>query len=250
MGLLSALPAANTVQKLTSAAGTAAGNRLMFLQWLRLTDPKVYRYATGKALQAVKPGGALGVYLGQYLSGLGDNGDDDSTGDYYAEITGESSVPAITTDLDDPSSILSISPAPVADLSTLNMDIPTITDTSGTPAASTNTSGIFSGIASAVASLATAAPAVIRALSPNNSQTILAQNAQRAVQGLPPLNADGTVMTVSQLEAAGYSSSQISEWEANLAAQTPTPTLLGLPWYLPVGLGAIAIFLLTKKKRA
>ena len=242
----------STVQNLTNAAGAAAGNRLMFLQWLRLTDPQVYRYATAKALQAVKPGGALGVYLGKYLSGLGDNGDDSSdAGEFDAfSSTTDTSVPSITTDLDDPNALSQISNAPLSDLSSLNTAVPTITDDSGTPTASTNTSGIFSGIASAVAALATAAPAVIRALNPVNSQTILAQNAQRAVQGLPPLNPDGSVMTVSQLAAAGYSSSQISEWEANLAAQTPTATLFGLPWYLPVGLGAMAIWLLTKKKTA
>jgi hypothetical protein len=247
MSRMGALP--NTVQDLTAAAGVAAGNRLMFLQWLRLTDPKVYRYATGKALQAVAPGGTLGVYLGKYLSGLGQDDDSDITD--FTDASVDTSVPAITSDLDNPDTLSQISAAPLSDLSSLNQSVPTITDSSGTPTASTNTSGIFSGIATAVAALATAAPKIINALNPTSSQTILAQNAQRAMQGLPPLNADGTVMTATQLAAAGYSSSQIAEWEANLAAETPTATLFGLPWYLPVGAAALLAWaLLGNKKRA
>jgi hypothetical protein len=43
------------------------------------------------------------------------------------------------------------------------------------------------------------------------------QNVQRINSGLPPLNANGTVMSAADMQAAGYSQATITQVEANLA---------------------------------
>lgn len=75
-------------------------------------------------------------------------------------------------------------------------------------------------------------------------------NVQRINAGLPPLNANGTVMTAEDMQAAGYSAATISQVEANLARSNPlraltsgsTGTLLLLGG---LGLGA---FLLLRRR--
>lgn len=76
------------------------------------------------------------------------------------------------------------------------------------------------------------------------------RNVSRINSGLPPLNANGTVMTAADMRAAGYSEASISQVEANIArsgmiqiggASVPSWALFGA-----LGLGA---FLLLRSRR-
>lgn len=287
MSRIGSLGAAQMVDTVAQTHGPAAANRLMFLQWLRVSAPAVYRLAMQKAMQkvlgatahAVGPAPLPGVYSStagnagafgdlspQYAharrgrlifpyhgQGLGDIRPGGDQQRRYQAYEGDglgalgqddsSDISAITS-----ADISSIDSSPITDLSSLAVnpiDI-NIADTSGSP--TVNTGSIFSSIISTVSGLASATASLTTALNPAASASLLATNAQRAAQGLPPLNANGTVMSPAQLAASGYSSSQINTWEAALSAQTPTPLIFGLPWYLVAGAAALLYFVLSKKR--
>jgi hypothetical protein len=129
--------------------------------------------------------------------------------------------------------------------------IPAINTSTGTvTTTSEGTTPQFSAssLASTFSTLTSIAGSVAKIINPS-SQNIVALNAQRAAQGLPPLNADGTVMTPAQLAAAGYTSAQITAMEAALAASgSTTLTVLGLPWYLWAGGAAALLFVLAQRR--
>lgn len=66
-------------------------------------------------------------------------------------------------------------------------------------------------------------------------------NAQRLAQGLPPLTANGTVMTAAQMAAAGYNATQISAVQSQLGIEPQTLMILAA-----IGIGA---FLLLSGKK-
>jgi hypothetical protein len=72
-------------------------------------------------------------------------------------------------------------------------------------AGSTTAAGTGSSLLNTIAS---AAGAVIGGAV--TGAALQATNAQRIAQGLPPLNANGTVMTAAQMQAAGYTATQIA----------------------------------------
>ena len=76
-----------------------------------------------------------------------------------------------------------------------------------------------------------------------NSVNNVSTNISRVSGGQAPLNANGTIMTVAQMQAAGYPSATIQQIEANLArspgGSTGTLLLFG-------GLGLLAVLLLKK----
>lgn len=128
----------------------------------------------------------------------------------------------------------SAAPASV-DLSSItptNINIPasqtsTGTSTTADTTPSTNWASVFGTVLSTV----TTAVKTVANLTNPASASILAINTQRAAQGLPPLNNDGTVMTPAELAAAGYTSAQISAMEAKIASSSllSGATLLGIP---------------------
>jgi hypothetical protein len=76
---------------------------------------------------------------------------------------------------------------------------------------------------------------------------MVSQNVQRINAGLPPLNASGQVMSVAEMQAAGYSAATISQVEANLARSGIFGSLTastGIPsWAIfgALGLGAFVL---------
>jgi hypothetical protein len=101
-------------------------------------------------------------------------------------------------------------------------------------ASSTTAAGTGSSLLN---TLASAAGAVVGGAI--SGAALQATNAQRIAQGLPPLNANGTVMTLAQMQAAGYSSTQIAAVSSQLSGGNEMLLILGV---LAVG----AVLLMSK----
>ena len=91
--------------------------------------------------------------------------------------------------------------------------------------------------------VATAANVATNALT-GNSAALVQENAVRVQQGLPPLNPDGSVMTVAQMHAAGYTSAQIQQIESTLSGSG----ILNTTTLLLIG-GAVLLLVLMSGKR-
>lgn len=122
---------------------------------------------------------------GGYLSGLGDDDDDDDYvgGDDPLDFSGDTDQPADTS-----------------------------TDTS-------SSSPSLSQVTSAISSLIGTSASLINAVdgtTATQSAALVQTNIARLNANLPPLNANGTVMTAAQMAAAGYSQTQINAVEANM----------------------------------
>ena|SRR5579863_4411253 len=114
--------------------------------------------------------------------------------------------------------------------------LPAITDTS-TPVTTANggSSNPFTSILTALGvGAATAAGAV--AAGAINTVALQQTNAQRMAQGLPPLTANGAVMTAAQMSAAGYSTTQIAALQSQLGIEPQTLMILAA-----VGIGAFLL---------
>jgi len=269
-----------TINALANAGHPESANKLMFLQWLRSQAPQTYnaamkialarngiappvstqlgltelqeynrntpfskRYDTGLSGTTLKELYSARPYYKRYDTGLG------ALSDYSSYA---SAVSSYSND-----QIAAASATPV-NLDNLVTAVPAI-NTDGTVSSSTPASAVTSSsssttspssLASIFSTLTSVAGAVAKIVNPTTSN-IVALNATRAAQGLPPLNTDGTVMTPAQLAAAGYTTAQISAMEAALAAAgSTTMTILGLPWYLwALGAGALAVVLAKSSKR-
>ena len=116
--------------------------------------------------------------------------------------------------------------------------IPTVQDTASASGGSGSLlSSLLTGLGvGAAAGLTTVAQGYI------STATLQATNAQRMSQGLPPLNANGTVMTAAQMLAAGYSQAQVSTFQSQLSGNPTT--------FLIIGAIAIGALLLLSSKKA
>ena len=274
-----------TVNALADAGHPEAANKLMFLQWLRTTAPATYNASIKMALTAnglATPGTLSGLppytqhaqyartpFSKRYDTGLGDANQDELHELYRARpfskrydtgLGGLADYSSYTMPSSYTNDQIAASGASSVDLSQINSSVPAINPdgtvssttpaltSTGTSAPNTSTTSV-SSLASVFSTLTSVAGAVAKIVNPGSSN-IVALNAQRAAKGLPPLNADGSVMTPAQLAAAGYTSSQISAMEAALAASgSTTMTILGLPWYLwALAAGGLAV-VLAKMKR-
>jgi hypothetical protein len=281
MNSVASLSGAVTANQLADAGHPESANKLMFLQWLRVQAPQTYNAAMKIALakNGVTPPVAT------QLAGLGLTFDQEYNPNTPFAKRYDQGLGAVTLEqlyrdrpfskrydqglgaLSDYSSytmpssytndqIAAAGSTPV-NLTNLPTSVPAITTdgtvSSSTPAAASTSSSSSTTSASSLASIFTTltsvAGAVAKVVNPSSSN-IVALNATRAAQGLPPLNSDGTVMTPAQLAAAGYTTAQIASMEAALAASgSTTMTILGLPWYLwALGAGALAVVLAKSSK--
>jgi hypothetical protein len=168
-------------------------NRQLYLAWLRTAAPTVYTAAIRKATGQTKNLGGLDSDLLQQAlspglrhSFLGDDGTDmDSSSSTFS-----------ASDLTDTSAI-SFDPIvftpPVFDPGTVTAPTPLPTDSSGNvvTAAPTASPSIFSSVLQAVTSIGNT---VVNA---SQTNALIALNTQRAAQGLPPVNAQGQVVTAA-----------------------------------------------------
>ena len=179
---------------------TAAENRQTYLAWLRTTMPNLYvasmqhvanpkktNYDFGKAR-------GIGAVSFNQLAGLGDDGTD-------------------TTDQD-----LAISEDPLS-YAPPDVSAPPASDFTPVAPPSSNSSGssAFDSVVKAVSSVASTVVAT------EAQQNLLNVNTQRAKQGLPPLNANGQIITSNMLAPT---TSAISQAEAALAGNTGSLLLL------------------------
>jgi hypothetical protein len=206
-------------------------NRQLYLAWLRTASPTVYTAALRKATGQKKNLGGLNQdLLQQALSPSMRHsflGDDTSDMDLFS-----------ASDLVDTSPIvfdpITFTP-PVFDSGSLDIPMPTIgTDTSSsTPSvtAPSSSSSIFSNILSAVTSIGNT---VVNASQQN---ALITLNTQRAAQGLPPVNAQGQVVTAA---GTATTSASLLALEAAIAGGNSTGSLL--PLLLIGGLAAYFLF--------
>jgi hypothetical protein len=175
----------------------------MFLTYVRQEHPQLYQAALADALKPV-------LELTATTLGLGALGQD---------VTDLTATPSVDLTSIDTSQLLNSIQAP-------SVDISAPTDTSS----SLSAGGLFNSLITNITSFAG------HYLTSASQQNLLQQNAQRLAQGLPPLNADGTVMTVAQMQAAGYTSAQIAAIEAKITGFS----LSTIPWWVwLLGAGAV-----------
>ena len=185
---------------------TAAENRQTYLAWLRTTMPNLYvasmqhvanpkktNYDFGKAR-------GIGAVSFNQLAGLGDDGTD-------------------TTDQDLAISEDPLSYAPPDVSAPPASDTTVIAPPSSSSSSSSSSSGgsAFDSVVKAVSSVASTVVAT------EAQQNLLNVNTQRAKQGLPPLNANGQIITSNMLAPT---TSAISQAEAALAGNTGSLLLL------------------------
>lgn len=211
-------------------------NRQLYLAWLRTASPTVYTAAIRKATgQTRNLGGLNQDLLQQALSPSMRHsflGDDTSDMDLFSasDLTDTSPITfdpiTFSTPSFDPGDIAA--PMPVA--------IDSGSSTLSTPVASSAPS-IFASVLQAVTS--------IGATVVNASQTnaLIALNTQRAAQGLPPVNAQGQVVTAA---GTATTSAALLAFENAIAGGSGSSSLLPI---LIIG-GLAAYFLLGRKSSA
>lgn len=109
--------------------------------------------------------------------------------------------------------------------------------TTSSPVAS-GLSSLFTGV---ITSLVSAGATTLTA--PANAAALQATNAQRMASGLPPLNANGSVMTSAQMLAAGYTQAQVNQFASQLAA---VPLTQNLPLLLGIAAIGVLAFMMEK----
>jgi hypothetical protein len=131
------------------------------------------------------------------------------------------------------SSDLSVASPSLPSLSATS-SVASISDPSSTLVAGGAMSNIFSNILSAVGVGAAQAAGSV-ASGYINTAALQATNAQRMSVGLPPINANGQVMSQAQMLAAGYSPQKVSQFGPQLSGSF-SPILLAV-----LGLGAVLL---------
>jgi hypothetical protein len=210
-----------------------------WLAWMRTNHPAIYT----AALNAAVPG--IFKLSAASLSGLGKNAMTAMSnarsplrrmhplgflGQDVTDLTSDSG----SDDIDISSDVTS------ADYSATPVTTPVINIPSGTTTADTSSSTALNTLFGTV--VAAAANVATNALT-GNSAALVQENATRVAQGLPPLNPDGSVMSVAQMQAAGYTTAQIQTIENTLAGQGTLSTNM----LLMIG-GAVLVLVLMNKK--
>lgn len=168
-------------------------NRQLYLAWLRTAAPTVYTAALRKATGQIKNLGGLGDDLLQQAlspnirhSFLGDDGSSIDTSDTFDSSTLTDTSPIQLDPI--------IFQPPTFDPGTVSLATPEgvgPAPVAAAPAASSGSSSTFSNILTAVASIGST---VVNA---SQQSALIALNTQRAAQGLPPVNAQGQVVTAA-----------------------------------------------------
>jgi hypothetical protein len=218
--------------------------KALYLSWLRQTAPELYTAALRKVAGKPRGLGGLGDDLVSRMcrpcTGFGFLGDDTSdlptitvtAPDFYNTAPDLTGVDSFLTEPGgltvDPSSFSA------ADLTSLTAQdvssLPTITEAPDTSAGS---GGLFSNVATAVASIVTAG------MTANNQSNLLKVNTQRASQGLPPVDSNGVPIRTSLLTPS--SNPTIARIESTIAGAASSPLL----WV--AGLGLLGFLLLRKR---
>lgn len=241
----------------------------MWMAWMRTSHPKIYSAALQATLSPIFDMGAaslagLGGLSGnamidlrnatnplRKILGMGHMESYASPHNrYWRRILthslaglGQDTTDYLTSDM---SSLLTDSGGgTVGDPNALDISAPSVnfgvdTSASAAPAASAYGSSVWNSLFSTL--VATTAGIATTALT-GNSAALVQENAQRVAQGLPPLNPNGTVMSVAQMQAAGYTSAQIQTIENVLAGggSLSTTTLL------LIGGAILAVVMLSKR---
>jgi hypothetical protein len=175
----------------------------LYLAWLRTTSPAVYATAIRQATGRTRTLGGLTGDLVQkaFAPTLRHSflGDDTATTLDTIDVSAISADQPITTNYTFDTSVPAFDTSSVA-LPTLTSDTGAVTSTTpaATPTAVAAAGGgpsIFSNILTAVASIG---GTVVTA---SQQSALIALNTQRAAQGLPPVNANGQVVTTAGLAA-------------------------------------------------
>jgi len=207
----------------------------MWMTWMRTNHPDIYHAALQATIAPIfdlsasmLAGMARGNALGR-LSALGQDITDLTSDPTAVDL----SLPTDTT------AISAIAAAPA----TINYSASSLSsNVTPAPAQGASVSSIPAVNTLFNTLVATAANVATNALT-GNSAALVQENAVRVQQGLPPLNPDGSVMTVAQMQAAGYTSAQIQQIESTLSGgltlNTTTLLLIG---------GAVLLFVMMSKK--
>jgi len=175
----------------------------MWMAWMRQNHPAIYNAAVAQVIAPV-----MELAANASLGALGQD---------VTDLTTDPSLSA--TDLSSYAAPVDTSSLQLAsDASQVN--IPAYSYVPSTSSVASNAlNSLFSTLVATTANVAT------NALT-GNSAALVQLNAQRVSQGLPPLNPDGSVMSLAQMHAAGYNTSQIQQFESTLAGGMSTTTLL------------------------
>lgn len=144
---------------------------------------------------------------------------DDGSGDVTDLVTGDDLLASMPDDTSALTANDLSAPAPA----TITVPSVDITDPTGNlvPGGAYSPPSILTNLLTSLTSAATQAI--------TGTPTITsATNATRIQQGLAPLNANGTVMTAAQMQAAGYTSGQISTVSSQLAGGSSGLLLAGI----------------------
>jgi hypothetical protein len=207
-------------------------NQQLYLAWLRTTAPTVYINAVKRALgQTRSLGGLADDLVNKALapdlahSFLGDDTD----------ITDESALQDVSGSSSDLTTVPAFDTGSVSAPSAVNIASGTAVGLPSTPAATSSSSAgnIFASIITAVGSVG---GAVINA---TNQSKLIALNTQRASQGLPPINANGQVISTTGLAAASPGLAAFENMFGSSGSMLPI---------LFLGGGAILLFMMLGKK--
>lgn len=214
-------------------------NRQLFLAWLRTTSPQVYTAAIRQALRQPQTLGGLNCDLVNSMTApatFGAFGQDDSGDGGLPEIT----ISAPSVDQSAPQ-IIPLTPADIAlsdvgtgitQIDVTQPDLPIVTNPStGTTTAGSNT--IWNSIVTAVGNVGAAA------FKADTQSNLVKLNTQRASMGLPPVNANGQVVT------AGFAPATNAIYSLENAIGGVGAG--GGSLFLIAGVGLLAFMLLRKK---
>jgi hypothetical protein len=205
-------------------------NRQLYLAWLRTAAPTVYATALRKVTGQKRTLGGLTDNLVQqaFSPSLRHSFLGDDTSSMDTTFMDYGSAP-ITTGIDTSPIVLDpiVLTPPVFDASSVT--VPSLTTSAPTIAATTPAPSTFASILTAVASIGSS---VVTA---SNQSALIALNTQRAAQGLPPVNANGQVVT-----AAGTATTSASLLAFENAISGGSGSLL--PILAIAGLAAYFIF--------
>jgi hypothetical protein len=217
---------------------TPGNARKLYLGWLRTTAPAVYVSAVRRATNRTRSlGGLTDNLLNSALSPtyrhtfLGDDGDSATL-----DTIDVSALPMdqpITTDFNfaTPDTGATVDPGALQTVSIYGQPAPTVT----TPAATSAPSGV-----STLASVLTAVTALgAGVLNASNQSALIALNTQRAAQGLPPVNANGQVVTAAGIATTSPALQAFENAISGAGGSSMLPILL---------IGGLALFLLSGKK--
>jgi hypothetical protein len=232
---------------------------------MNVTD--LYKLAHRAGYPALNTGGSLGIVTRTYKShlvddnGLGPSGSsailgqragfpmvNNGTGLGYvgqttADLTASSDLSVGSTGLNVgvTSDLSNANSNPFIDTSSVTSQTINLPTSDATlPLTTSSTTGLSSLFTGLITSLASAGTTVVNAGA--TSAALQASNAARIASGLPPLNANGTVMTAAQMAAAGYSQTQINALSSQLASSVNLPLMLGL------AAAAVVAFMMMEKK--